>query len=166
MGIPEVFGDAKRDNPFELAGQHLQLATIINGQYSPDNLFRADEISMGGYGNMRGTRESVLFGNDGVFARNELVRRTQPWAGNALLARRLGELRSYAGIDFGHVFGQARLGCGGLTLWNGDSSISRASTGRSDLVTGRRRDRQLRAVSAAHFRRRGRITIVSLVQEC
>lgn len=95
--------------PFEISGQQLQFATLVNGQYSPDNLFGAEQMSFGGYSNVRGTRDSILFGNNGVFARNELVWRTQPWADNALLAERLGEFRPYAGIDYGHVFGQERF---------------------------------------------------------
>lgn len=112
--------------PFEISGQQLQVATIINGQYSPDNLFGAEQLSLGGYSNVRGTRDSVLFGNNGVFTRNEIVWRTQPWAGNTMLADRLGELRPYAGIDYGHVFGQARFGIesGDIASWTVGSRLS------------------------------------------
>ncbi|EJJ31132.1 ShlB/FhaC/HecB family hemolysin secretion/activation protein [Rhizobium sp. CF142] len=112
--------------PFEISGQHLQYATVINGQYSPDNLFGAEQISLGGYSNIRGTRDSVLFGNNGVFMRNEIVWRTQPWASNALLVNRLGELRPYAGIDYGHVFGQERFSIesGDIASWTVGSRLT------------------------------------------
>jgi hemolysin activation/secretion protein len=99
--------------PFQLAGQNFQFSTLINGQYSPDNLYGAEQISLGGYSNVRGTRDSILFGNNGAFTRNELVWRTVPWSENELLSRRLGEFRPYAAIDYGHVFGQDRFGIEG-----------------------------------------------------
>ncbi len=99
--------------PFQLGQQNLQFSTMINGQYSPDNLYGAEQISLGGYSNVRGTRDSILFGNNGAFTRNEILWRTMPWKENALLAARLGELRPYAAIDYGHVFSQTRFGIEG-----------------------------------------------------
>lgn len=99
--------------PFQLASQNLQFSTLINGQYSPDNLYGAEQISLGGYSNVRGTRDSILFGNNGLFTRNEITWRTLPWKDNELLTKRLGEFRPYAAIDYGHVFGQDRFGIDG-----------------------------------------------------
>jgi hemolysin activation/secretion protein len=120
--------------PFEISGQKLQFATLVNGQYSPDNLFGAEQMSLGGYSNVRGTRDSILFGNNGVFTHNELVWRTQPWAENALLAERLGELRPYAGIDYGHVFGQERfdIETGDIASWTVGSRLA-GGTVNADL---------------------------------
>ena len=95
--------------PFQLASQNLQFSTLINGQYSPDNLYRAEQISLGGYSNVRGTRDSILFGNNGLFTRNEITWRTLPWKDSELLTKRLGEFRPYAALDYGHVFGQDRF---------------------------------------------------------
>lgn len=99
--------------PFQLASQNLQFSTLINGQYSPDNLYGAEQISLGGYSNVRGTRDSILFGNNGVFTRNEITWRTLPWKDSELLTKRLGELRPYGAIDYGHVFEQTRFGIEG-----------------------------------------------------
>ncbi len=99
--------------PFQLASQNLQFSTLINGQYSPDNLYGAEQISLGGYSNVRGTRDSILFGNNGLFTRNEITWRTLPWRDSELLTKRLGEFRPYAAIDYGHVFGQDRFGIEG-----------------------------------------------------
>lgn len=99
--------------PFQLASQNLQFSTLINGQYSPDNLYGAEQISLGGYSNVRGTRDSILFGNNGLFTRNEITWRTVPWKDSELLTKRLGEFRPYAAIDYGHVFGQDRFGIEG-----------------------------------------------------
>ncbi|KAB2746386.1 ShlB/FhaC/HecB family hemolysin secretion/activation protein [Brucella anthropi] len=99
--------------PFQLSSQNLQFSTLINGQYSPDNLYGAEQISLGGYSNVRGTRDSILFGNNGLFTRNEITWRTLPWKDSELLTKRLGEFRPYAAIDYGHVFGQDRFGIEG-----------------------------------------------------
>jgi hemolysin activation/secretion protein len=99
--------------PFELAKQKFQFATLFNGQMSPDNLYGAEQISLGGYSNVRGPRDSVLFGNNGGFIRNELTWRTVPWAQNPMLSKRLGELRPYAALDYGHVFAQNQFGIEG-----------------------------------------------------
>ncbi len=94
--------------PFEAAGQRFELTTLLNAQYSPDNMFGAEQIGLGGSSNVRGLRESVIFGNNGFFSRNELVWRTMPWEGTSL-APVLGELRPYLGLDYGRVFSQHRF---------------------------------------------------------
>lgn len=99
--------------PFLLASQNLQFSTLINGQYSSDNLYGAEQISLGGYSNVRGTRDSILFGNNGLFTRNESTWRTLPWKDSELLTKRMGEFRPYAAIDYGHIFGQDRFGIEG-----------------------------------------------------
>lgn len=106
-------GTVNVTKPFQIADQNLQFSTMINGQYSPDNLYGAEQISLGGYSNVRGTRDSILFGNSGLFTRNEIVWRTMPWKNSERLTKRLGEFRPYAAIDYGHVFEQRRFGIEG-----------------------------------------------------
>lgn len=105
--------------PFEISGQHFEAVSLVSGQYSPDNLFGAEQMSLGSYSNVRGLRESVLFGNNGLFARNEIVWRTMPWENDGPLAKVLGELRPYVGLDYGHVYSQQRFGISGgdLSSW-------------------------------------------------
>ncbi|WP_281039322.1 MULTISPECIES: ShlB/FhaC/HecB family hemolysin secretion/activation protein [unclassified Rhizobium] len=104
--------------PFEVADEHFELSTLLNAQYSQDNLFGAEQIGLGGYSNVRGLREGVIFGNNGFFSRNELAWRTVPWEGSTL-APILGELRPYVGFDFGRVFSQDRFDIPGghLASW-------------------------------------------------
>ncbi|WFU04560.1 ShlB/FhaC/HecB family hemolysin secretion/activation protein (plasmid) [Rhizobium sp. CB3171] len=101
-------GTITATKPIEVAGQHLEIDSLVTGQYSPDNLFGAEQISVGGYSTVRGTRETMLFGNNGFFVRNDLVWRTQPFAGNGELAKILGEFRPYVGLDYGRIASQAR----------------------------------------------------------
>lgn len=117
--------------PFQLASQNFQFSTLINGQYSPDNLYGAEQISLGGYSNVRGTRDSILFGNNGLFTRNEVTWRTLPWKDSELLTKRLGELRPYAAIDYGHVFEQARFGIegGDVSGWTVGTRLSGGNIG-------------------------------------
>lgn len=104
--------------PFEATGQRFELTTLLNAQYSPDNMFGAEQIGLGGSSNVRGPRESVIFGNNGFFSRNELTWRTMPWEGTSL-APVLGELRPYLGLDYGRVFSQDRFDIpdGHLASW-------------------------------------------------
>lgn len=101
-------GTITATEPFEVADQHFEINSLVTGQYSPDNLFGAEQISVGGYSSVRGTRESMLFGNNGFFVRNDLVWRTQPFADKAELASIFGELRPYVGLDYGRIASQAR----------------------------------------------------------
>ncbi|ASS59241.1 ShlB/FhaC/HecB family hemolysin secretion/activation protein [Rhizobium leguminosarum] len=126
--------------PFTLAGRQLELTSLLSGQYSPDNLLGAEQISLGSYSNVRGTRESVLFGNSGMFSHNEIVWRTKSNESGDAVAKVLGELRPYLGLDYGHVYSQKRFDMtgGDLASWTAGiravgGNIS-ADLGYSDIV--------------------------------
>ncbi|WP_334546464.1 ShlB/FhaC/HecB family hemolysin secretion/activation protein [Rhizobium leguminosarum] len=126
--------------PFTLAGRQLELTSLLSGQYSPDNLLGAEQISLGSYSNVRGTRESVLFGNNGMFSHNEIVWRTKSNESGDAVAEVLGELRPYLGLDYGHVYSQKRFDMtgGDLASWTAGiravgGNIS-ADLGYSDIV--------------------------------
>lgn len=126
--------------PFTLAGRQLELTSLLSGQYSPDNLLGAEQISLGSYSNVRGTRESVLFGNNGMFSHNEIIWRTKSNESGDAVAKVLGELRPYLGLDYGHVYSQKRFDMtgGDLASWTAGiravgGNIS-ADLGYSDIV--------------------------------
>ncbi|WP_254473163.1 ShlB/FhaC/HecB family hemolysin secretion/activation protein [Bartonella sp. B1098] len=96
--------------PFEVSGWNFVLSNLFSGQYSPHNLLAAEQISLGSASNVRGTRESLVFGNNGFFIRNDLMLRTIPWRNNATLKKVFGELRPYVGLDYGRVFAQPLYG--------------------------------------------------------
>ncbi|WP_244925590.1 ShlB/FhaC/HecB family hemolysin secretion/activation protein [Bartonella vinsonii] len=102
--------------PFKVGGLDFILSNLLSGQYSPHNLLGAEQISLGGASNVRGTRESLLFGNNGFFSRNDLSLRTIPWSNSASLKKVLGELRPFVGLDYGRVFSQALYGMTGEQL--------------------------------------------------
>ncbi|CAF27517.1 ShlB/FhaC/HecB family hemolysin secretion/activation protein [Bartonella henselae] len=96
--------------PFKVGEWNFLLSNLLSGQYSPHNLLGAEQISLGGASNVRGTRESLIFGNNGFFIRNELFLRTIWWSNNATLKKVFGELRPFVGLDYGRVFPQALYG--------------------------------------------------------
>ncbi|WP_019220353.1 ShlB/FhaC/HecB family hemolysin secretion/activation protein [Bartonella senegalensis] len=96
--------------PFQVGEWHFILSNLLSGQYSPHNLLGAEQISLGGASNVRGTRESLLFGNNGFFTRNDLSLRTIAWSNKATLKKVLGELRPYVGLDYGRIFSQPLYG--------------------------------------------------------
>ncbi|UTS87457.1 ShlB/FhaC/HecB family hemolysin secretion/activation protein [Rhizobium anhuiense] len=128
--------------PFQAAGRQFELTSLVSGQYSPDNLLGAEQISLGSYSNVRGTRESVLFGNNGMFSHNEIVWRTGSNQGGGAAAKAFGELRPYLGFDYGHIYAQQRLDISGGDLASWTAGIRAVGgtlnldIGYSHLVTG------------------------------
>ncbi|PDT12598.1 ShlB/FhaC/HecB family hemolysin secretion/activation protein [Rhizobium sp. M1] len=126
--------------PFQAIGRQFELTSLVSGQYSPDNLLGAEQMSLGSYSNVRGTRESVLFGNNGVFSHNEIVWRTKSNESGGGAAKAFGELRPYLGFDYGHVYAQKRFDMtgGDLAGWTAGiravgGTIS-ADLGYSDIL--------------------------------
>ncbi|NTI30465.1 ShlB/FhaC/HecB family hemolysin secretion/activation protein [Rhizobium rhizogenes] len=143
--------------PFEVSEQRFEINSIVTGQYSPDNLFGAEQISLGGYSSVRGTRETMLYGNNGFFVRNDLVWRTQPFADNAELAKILGEFRPYVGLDYGRIARQTRyrIDGGDMLGWTAGAKLAGGHVnfdiGYSDIFGGTtdRRDAGLLFVSTS-----------------
>ena len=143
--------------PFQVSEQRFEINSIVTGQYSPDNLFGAEQISLGGYSSVRGTRETMLYGNNGFFVRNDLVWRTQPFAENAELAKILGEFRPYVGLDYGRIARQARdqIAGGDMLGWTVGAKLAGGNVnfdmGYSDVFGGTvdRRDSGLLFVSTS-----------------
>ncbi|WP_026088241.1 ShlB/FhaC/HecB family hemolysin secretion/activation protein [Bartonella rattaustraliani] len=96
--------------PIKLGEWNLILSNLLSGQCSPHNLLGSEQIALGGVSNVRGTRESLIFGNSGFFIRNDLFLRTMPWSNHVHLKRFLGELRPYIGLDYGRIFSQPSYG--------------------------------------------------------
>ncbi|WP_455479877.1 ShlB/FhaC/HecB family hemolysin secretion/activation protein [Bartonella sp. B23] len=92
--------------PFKLGEWNFVLSNLLSGQYSPHNLLGAEQISLGGASNVRGTRDSLIFGNNGFFTRNDLLLRTIPWSDNVVFKSVFGEFRPYIGLDYGRAFSQ------------------------------------------------------------
>lgn len=133
--------------PFKIAGQNFLLSNLLVGQYAADNLLGAEQISLGSYSNVRGSRESLLYANNGFFMRNELVWRTVPWSRHALLAGAFGEFRPYAGLDYGRVFSQSAYGMtgGDLASWTVGARLAGGrisfDAGYSDVFASTVKDR-------------------------
>ena len=135
-------GTISMTRPLQIADQRFEVNSIVTGQYSPDNLFGAEQISLGGYSTVRGTRETMLYGNNGFFVRNDLTWRTQPFAGNAALAKMFGEFRPYVGLDYGRVASQSRyhIDGGDMFGWTVGAKLAGGNVnfdiGYSDILGG------------------------------
>jgi len=135
-------GTITMTRPFQLGEQRFEVDSILTGQYSPDNLFGAEQISLGNYSTVRGTRETMLFGNNGFFDRSDLVWRTQPFADDAALSKIFGELRPYVGLDYGRIASQARyqIKGGDMLGWTVGAKLAGGNLnldiGYSDVLAG------------------------------
>lgn len=135
-------GTITMTRPLQLGEQRFEVNSILTGQYSPDNLFGAEQISLGSNSTVRGTRESTLYGNDGFFIRNDFVWRTQPFVDNAALAKLLGEFRPYAGLDYGRIASQTRyqIEGGDMLGWTVGAKLAGGNLnldiGYSDVLAG------------------------------
>ena len=105
-----VLLDASYQKPWQIGEQTLLLTSRLSAQYSNDNLFGSEQFSTGGFGSVRGTRISLLFGNRGVQLINTL---SLP---NAWELAENTTLTPYLGLDAGHVFEQSEFGISGGTI--------------------------------------------------
>ncbi|MCO6180756.1 ShlB/FhaC/HecB family hemolysin secretion/activation protein [Ciceribacter sp. RN22] len=101
-------GSISADTPFELGNQSFIASSIANAQVSGDSLFGSEQMSLGSYSNVRGTRDGVLYGNNGFFIRNDIVWRIRPWSDSPQMGELFGEVQPYVGLDYGRVFSEAR----------------------------------------------------------
>ena len=66
-------------------------------------------MSLGGFSSIRGFRESTIFGNNGLFARNEIAW-DLPQIPSSDLRSYLGKISVYGALDLGRVYGQSDFG--------------------------------------------------------
>ncbi len=94
----------------------LLLSSRIDAQFADDLLFGSEQFSLGSFSGIRGTRQGVLFGNNGVQVRNTLtwLQRLDGWDVT---------LRPYVGLDGGRIFGQDRFDIDGDSLISGTAGL-------------------------------------------
>ena len=98
--------DANLSVPFSIAGQNFAYVTTVHGQYTPDELFFIDDLSIGNRYTVRGfDGETTLAAERGFYWRNEL----QMPLGSS------GQ-SFYAGVDYGHVWGPSAAFLAGTQL--------------------------------------------------
>lgn len=91
--------------PFKVQDLQFIYHGLLSGQYSDDPLFGSEQISLGGYYSIRGLRESVSFGNNGLFARNELELYLPPIP-NPKQREIFGQFSIFGAVDFGRIYGR------------------------------------------------------------
>lgn len=95
--------------PFKVGALQFVYHGLLSGQHSPDLLFGSEQISLGGYYNIRGFQESVVFGNNGYFSRNELELFLPPLP-DPKLRKLFGQFSVFGAFDFGRISGQRAFG--------------------------------------------------------
>jgi hemolysin activation/secretion protein len=98
--------DANLSVPFRIASQDFAYVATVHGQYTPDELFFIDDLSIGNRYTVRGfDGETTLAAERGFYWRNEL-QMPLGTTGQAL----------YAGVDYGHLWGPSAAFLAGTQL--------------------------------------------------
>jgi hemolysin activation/secretion protein len=96
----KVSGDVSYYRPFGLEGINLAWLTRASGQWSSDDLYSSEQITMGSLYTVRGFKDQSLIGDTGAYVRNELI-----WTLPQLLPEEVkpvfGHLSLYAACDAG-----------------------------------------------------------------
>ncbi|ACS51828.1 hemolysin activator protein Hec [Bartonella grahamii as4aup] len=88
--------------PFSLKQYNFRYNTLFSGQLSPDTLFSSEQISLGGSSSVRGVREAIYYGNNGVFWRNELSL-LLPGFSSRMGRKFMSQFSPYMALDLGAV---------------------------------------------------------------
>ncbi len=101
----KVAGDFSFYRPLDLSDLdlkdvHLAYSFKTSGQYSADNLYNTEQLTMGGYYTVRGFKTQSLSGNSGAFMRNELIYTMPYWLPDELKVA-FAKVDLFAGIDAG-----------------------------------------------------------------
>ncbi len=82
----KVAGDVSFYRPLDLSSLNGALKDVklaysfkASGQYSPDELYSTEQLTLGGFYTVRGFKTQSLSGNSGAFTRNELIYTMPYW---------------------------------------------------------------------------------------
>ncbi|CAG9000309.1 MAG: Hemolysin transporter protein ShlB [Candidatus Celerinatantimonas neptuna] len=117
--------------PFQLGQQRCSWNAQLSGQWSPERLYSSQQLTLGGANSVRGLSYALFSGNNGVWLRNTLA-----WAPQLAVApgvaRWLGSIEPYLGLDAGQILSQQRLAIDGGHLVGGSLGL-RSVGGRVHL---------------------------------
>ena len=86
--------------PFRVNDLGLNYNLAFNGQWTDDDLFSSEQISLGGQYSIRGFKENIALGDTGAYARNEVSIRL-PRTTTPLWSALLGEPEGFIAYDIG-----------------------------------------------------------------
>lgn len=101
----KVLASLSLQRPFKINEWQFIYHGLLSGQYSDDRLFGSEQTSLGGYHSIRGFRESVTFGNNGLFSRNELELYL-PAILNPKHREIFGQFSVFGAVDYGRIYGR------------------------------------------------------------
>ncbi|WP_156851663.1 ShlB/FhaC/HecB family hemolysin secretion/activation protein [Bartonella refiksaydamii] len=88
--------------PISFHQYNFRYNTLFSGQLSPDTLFSSEQMSLGGSSSVRGVREAIYYGNNGVFWRNELSL-LFPGFSSSVGRKFMSQFAPYMALDLGAV---------------------------------------------------------------
>ena len=103
--VPEytkLTGDISFYRPFQIGKLNLAYSMRGFAQWSPDNLFSSEQLSLGGIYSVRGYRDERITGDTGGYIRNELIL-TMPQLLSEKAHKILGRLDLFAAYDAGFL---------------------------------------------------------------
>ena len=103
----KLAGDASFYRPLDLSGLNGALKDVklaysfkASGQYSPDQLYSTEQLTLGGFYTVRGFKTQSLSGNSGAFVRNELIYTMPYWLPDEFKSA-FGQVDLFGGLDAG-----------------------------------------------------------------
>ncbi len=105
----KLTGSLSHVHPIGLGPLTALYSASLSGQWSPDRLFGAQQMALGGPGSVRGVREAVLSGNLALLLRNEFSLRL-PAANSSGGSSGSRLMEPYVGLDLGQVLPQQHYG--------------------------------------------------------
>src|SRR5690606_35432871 len=65
----KLTGSISYGRPFKLGGRDMKLRSTLSGQWSNDPLFGSEQLSLGGSSSVRGSAQTLYYGNSGFYWR-------------------------------------------------------------------------------------------------
>ena len=116
LGLPnraefsKVAGDISFYRPLDMSGVNSALKDLklaysfkATAQYSPDDLFPTEQLTLGGFYTVRGYKTQSLSGGNGGFVRNELIYTMPYWLPDEFKSA-FAQVDLFAGLDAGSVW--------------------------------------------------------------
>lgn len=106
----------------ELGPGSVSVSSLLSGQWSNDPLFASEQMALGGFYSVRGTRDALLAGSTAFSVRNELSY-LLPQADTTDLAAAFGRIEPYVALDLGRSLANVDDGSLGGVMTGGTVGI-------------------------------------------
>jgi hemolysin activation/secretion protein len=98
----KIYGSFSWYRPFSISKQRFTFRTSVAGQYTEDNLFSSERISIGGFDTIRGYSHNIS-GDIGFYTRTEVSYILPKMTKSEMINNFLFKLRPYVAFDYGKI---------------------------------------------------------------